>query len=435
MTGKNSATPIPKPSVAIVGGGICGIVCAIALAQGEIPIQADLFESAPKFGEAGAGISLGHNAVQLLRSLGLLPALQKYLGSLNTADQPIIYTSGTDGHEPLYNYPVPDGNETIGMYRPAFIEALAPLVDKDHIHFLKRLVSVDPLEGGKHILRFADGTTHEADVVIGADGIRSVCRDFVTGSAKHVAFSNYVAYRALVKADDLQDCGMKSDLREAMFLFDGDHRRRTHVVTYPIDDKKTINVVALNTDHNVPVGSVDVEGLWVQPASRKELLDLFTGYGPDIIKLLERVFEPSKWYMHMVAPPIKCYSRQRMVIVGDAAHAMLPFLGAGGGQGIEDVYFLSKLLTHPKTNRNSVEDILALFNQYRVPRANSIAQRTIFVGNACQGYGREDRSLKECLTGQFEDIWYYDIDKDIEKALSSLPETRTHRSRESCSIQ
>jgi salicylate hydroxylase len=109
--------------------------------------------------------------------------------------------------------------------RPAFLEALIPILDPQTTHFDKRCTSISQSNQGRHILRFADGTTHEADLIVGADGIKSVARGFVVNNAdNHLVFSNSVAYRGLVSAEALEFAGVKIDLRQKPICFVGNDK-------------------------------------------------------------------------------------------------------------------------------------------------------------------------------------------------------------------
>lgn len=94
---------------------------------------------------------------------------------------------------------------------------------------------------------------------------------------------------------------------------------------------------------------------WVTQASTQELLEVFDDCGPEVKKLLSLIEKPKKWAIHSVDPPLDNFSRGSVALIGDAAHGMCPHLGAGVGQGLEDVRVICQLLTHPQTKLSNVE--------------------------------------------------------------------------------
>lgn len=140
-----------------------------------------------------------------------------------------------------------------------------------------------------------------------------------------------------------------------------------------------INVVAFSARYDIPIGAGNLpEGAsWVEPSTRDELKKVYEGWGPDVSILLDCMPEkPSKWSIHVLYPPLESYTKGRVALLGDAvrhpssasrllgnglilyvlqAHGMLPHMGAGAGQGLEDAFMLSRLLSHPDTNAENIE--------------------------------------------------------------------------------
>lgn len=133
-----------------------------------------------------------------------------------------------------------------------------------------------------------------------------------------------------------------------------------------------INVVAFAANRSVPPGSIEIPlSKWVELATQEELLKQFEGWGPDVRILLEHMPKPTKWSIHGLDPPLESYVHQRVVLVGDSvgsqifqifynpqsrkAHAMQPHLGAGVGQGFEDVLILCELLGHERTTKANLQ--------------------------------------------------------------------------------
>jgi len=307
----------------------------------------------------------------------------------------------------------------LGIYRPVFLDALLPLMDPKAAHFNKRCVSISTLPSGINRIHFSDGTTHDADLVIGADGIKSTSRSAVVGEDKVLQFTNTVAYRGLVPMETLLRDGVKTDLSSRVHGFVGIDK---HLIVFPIKSGKIINVVAFATDNSVPVASVEVVGPWVQPVPQKELLDKYEGWGPDAMILLNHLKTPSKWFIHQLKP-LQTFIRGKIALVGDAAHSMAPHLGSGVGQGFEDVFVLCQLLGHPSTNLSNLEDVLKAYDAVRQPRANMVLERSFRAGVIYESYGKPGYGLDDMaghLAGIWEPIWRHDLDGDVAEAIESL---------------
>jgi len=294
------------------------------------------------------------------------------------------------------------------------------MIDPSLVHFNARCVSVSTVASGSHVLHFAGGSSYEADLVIGADGIKSVVRSFVSDDLKGLAYSNTVAYRAVVPSDTLERAGVTTNLRNQPLNWVGPDK---HIITFPIQARKLINIVVFSTNSGVPVGSVDSPSPWVQSASQEELLGDYSGWGDDVITMLKQIKNPSKWYIHFLDPPLPSYVRQRVVLVGDAAHAMLPHLGAGVGQGFEDVFVLCALLGHARTRARNLDAVLKAYDTIRVPRANMVLEMSTAAGDIYEGRGKGGCSVSDMrsqVTGLWEPVWHHNLAKEVEHAIADI---------------
>ncbi|EIW63965.1 FAD/NAD-P-binding domain-containing protein [Trametes versicolor FP-101664 SS1] len=421
MAQATSQVPI---QVAVVGGGVCGLACAIALQRAGLAVE--LFEAAAAFTEVGAGIGLGPNAIRVLKEFGVLDAVLKKTNPGELKPKGFRFFSGLDGHELVYEYPMSPEDASISMHRAAFLDALVSAVDPRAAHFNKRCtsLSVSPANPARVVVHFADGTTHEADVVLGADGIRSTARDFVQGGVgTGPAFSNTFAYRGLIPRVALEAAGFKTDVKGTPACFMGPSK---HIIVVPIKNGELINVAAFATRYDVPIGSQALpEGArWVEDVSRAELEKEYDGWGPDVAALLRCMPEKaSRWAIHVVHPPLAGYARGRVALIGDAAHGMLPHLGAGASQGLEDAYVLVRLLSHPETNVDNLEAVLKAYSAVRQPRAQSVWDASYRAGSTyhLQGpHGATKEGLCEDLKDMWKPVWHYDFDSDVDTAVDSL---------------
>lgn len=204
--------------IAIVGGGIAGLSLAIALRNRNIPVQ--IYEQAPKFGEIGAGVSFTPNAIAAMDICG--PGVQAAFNRVSTTNGWeskkkvwFDYLDGTQSKPPQNGKAVHQGPEfTImsdigqnGVHRAHFLDELVKLIPQDIANFGKRLRSIDDSKsanGGKLVMNFEDGTSAEADAIVGCDGIKSRVRGAMFGHGSPIArpvYTHKYAYRALVPID------------------------------------------------------------------------------------------------------------------------------------------------------------------------------------------------------------------------------------------
>ncbi|KAF8515185.1 FAD/NAD(P)-binding domain-containing protein [Gautieria morchelliformis] len=404
-------------NVAIVGGGMGGLALAVVLTRGGIKV--DIFEQAPKFDEIGAGVGIGANGVRALRGLGILDTVLEKTGE-PLEKRGFLFMSGLPGHEMIYDYPVLDTDVAMGVHRARFLDALVNLVPADIAHFDKKCNSLSQSESNGVTITFKDGTTHTADIVIGCDGVRSAVRASVVGSPADSKFTRTVAFRGLIsEADGVAALG--GPVHRPMAYLGPDR----HVIVFPLKGKQIINIVVFATDRSRSTeGTVAGPGdTWVVPSSQAEMLGHFVGWGPKVLNLLQHLKNPSKWLLHSVSPPLDSYVREKVALLGDAAHSMLPHLGAGAGQAMEDALLLGKLLTHPSTSLSNVGPVLQAYDSVRRPRANGVLTGSYVAGEIYEYAGPSGPSLeglRKDLTGIFDSVWHRDLDEDCRTAVKFL---------------
>ncbi|KAI0699364.1 FAD/NAD(P)-binding domain-containing protein [Cerioporus squamosus] len=411
--------------VAVVGGGVCGLACAIALHRAGVPVQ--LFEAAAKFGEIGAGIGVGPNAVRTLDKMGLLDAILKKVNPAELMARSFSFYEGlSDSHEAIFTYPTLPEDKAIGIHRAVFLDALVDVFDPSIAHFHKRCTSVteSPTNPKRLLVHFQDETTFEADVVLGADGVKSAVRNFVVdGEDRRLAFSHTVAYRGLIPWPKLQEAGFKINAMDHPVCITGPSK---HFILFPIKDGAIINVVAFSARYDIPIGEGEVneKAQWVETVTRDVLFKEYEGWGPDVQALLKCMPDnPGKWSIHVVHPPLESYAKGRIALLGDAAHAMLPHMGAGAGQGLEDAYFLSRLLSHPETSTDNMEAVLQVYSRIRQPRAQMVWEGSRYAGRVYDMQGPSEptaEGIRKDLGDMYDPVWHHDMEADVERAVTSL---------------
>jgi len=341
---------IAKPRIGIVGGGIGGVALARAMRRNGMEVH--LFERASQFGEVGAGVQMTPNAVKVLTALGLGDDLAR-IGFLPEAMVGLNWESANE----LFRTPLKDqcprlyGANFYHVHRADLHGILSKDIPDASVTFNADCIGVD-VDDDKAVARFKDGSTFEADLIVGADGIHSAVRDSLWGK-DDAKFTGHMCWRALVP------------VKEHPLPFVGPYASfwmgpKAHVVTYYVKGGAAVNIVAVSeTGHWVKES-------WTEPSSTSELLAAYDGWHPNLIRLFEMT-DPSqtfKWGL-FDRDPMSRWARGRATLLGDAAHPMLPFLSQGAAMAIEDAYVLAEALTLHKGNIGAA---LAAYEAERLPR-------------------------------------------------------------------
>jgi len=339
----------PRPHVAIIGGGIGGLLAANALvAQG---VRVSVYEQAPAIGEIGAGVFLTPNSVRHLQRIGLGPAVEKW-GARVGPDSRYFRHDGI----PIAPVQVTDSsgwNATFGMHRADLVEMLANALPAGTVHTGHRCTAFEQ-NGNMGWLSFANGSSAEAEIVIAADGIHSELRRYVFASSRPV-FSGSVAYRGLVPHERVPH--WPTD-RWQMWLGKG-----RHFLAFPVRAGKLINYVGF-----VPTDE-EMKESWSAPGDPDVLRQAFTGWDPRIQQLLGEVQVTFRWALYD-REPLPVWTRQRLSLLGDAAHPMLPHLGQGANQSIEDGMALATILV--RADRKTAPMALHAYERLRRERVAQV---------------------------------------------------------------
>uniref|UniRef100_A0A8H8CPH5 FAD-binding domain-containing protein n=1 Tax=Psilocybe cubensis TaxID=181762 RepID=A0A8H8CPH5_PSICU len=166
---------------------------------------------------------------------------------------------------------------------------------------------------------------------------------------------------------------------------------------------------------------------WVQDVDQEELLKAYEPeFGGDILAIIRLMTRPKRWALHMIYPPLKTYVKDRIALIGDAAHAMVPFIGAGAGQGFEDVYAICRILSHPKVTKSRLSDAFVMYDNYRRPLANKTLEQSLVAGDNLECFipGGEDVT-RQRIRMMYEDqwiqnLWHHDFDEEVTKILEEF---------------
>lgn len=344
------------PKIAIVGGGIGGLSAALALRQRGFEVT--VYEQSPQLGEIGAGVGLAPNAVKAIRSLGL----EKDLLAVSFAAECQVMQNGLDGRT-MSRQPVADsaakfGARHLSVHRADLLDIFVRALPSSCIRTSARCVSVTPGRNSA-VVTFADGATIESDIVVGADGIHSAVRTSLFGQ-EAPRFTGCVCFRALIPAAEVPP---SITMKDAV-LWMGPHG---HIVHYPVRRGEILNVVA-HYDSDAWT-----EESWTRRCDVSELLTTYAGWYPALFDLIRTTRSWYKWALYD-REPLEQWSVGRATLLGDSAHAMLPYLGQGAAMAIEDGCVLAACLT----NASDPDEALAAYEQLRKPRT----RRTVLASRA-----------------------------------------------------
>lgn len=344
------------PPILIAGAGIGGLTAALALQRQGFRVR--VFERAPAVGDVGAGIALGATASRSLYALGLETAL-KAVADAPQASAAFDYRTGQvlGGAFAARKWTAADLVDVNMLHRAdlfAVLRAAVEAQDPQAVHLGSPVVGFEQDDAQATVL-LADGRRFSGQALIGCDGIRSTVRAQMLG-ADAPRRTGRVAYRFLVPiaaAAPFMTAGTAG-------IYVGS---RVAFARYLIRKGTLVNCVAFA---HVP----DVEGeSWSDHASREELLALFEGWHEDVIGLASHapLDTTARWALYD-RDPLDVWVDGRVGLLGDAAHAVLPFLGFGAALGIEDAIVLARCFAQDPDPVAA----LRMYQAARLPRANAV---------------------------------------------------------------
>jgi salicylate hydroxylase len=328
--------------VTVVGGGLGGLTAALSLRQKGI--RTTVLEQAPQLGEAGAGIQTAPNASRVLIGLGLL----KRLEAIRTEPQDQVRRRWKDGSvvalTSLGDYCKQNYNAPYWHYHRADLHKVImdACLDPDGpgpvvtMHTDSKVTGIDRTDPRRPVAVCENGERYEADVLIGADGIRSRVRDLI-GAPDTLRFSGEMAYRALIPGDLIAADPATRWLvdRFQSTIWYGPDR---HLVHYMIRGGEFLNVVAI-----VPAAG-DIERMWTAPATAEEMVDAFQGWDDRVAAMLSKAKDDASCWAMYYRRRDPVWVDGRVALLGDACHAMLPYQAQGGSQAMEDAAVLAEEL-------------------------------------------------------------------------------------------
>lgn len=375
--------------VIVVGGGIGGLAAALGIAK--LGKKVTLLEQAPQFGEVGAGLQIAPNGLRALEALGVLEEVYKqavfprrhvFMDALSGNELSAVRFG--DKFRESFGYPY------IVIHRSDLHSVLLQACQSlDNISFLTnhRLASIE--EFADYVeLRCENGAVLKAEMVIGADGIRSVTRQLVSQDGPVV--SKYVAFRFTVPMSEMT---IDIDWDEKLtWIGPG-----IHLVQYPVRHKSVINQVAVFKSYKYRADSDD----W---GTAEELYQMFAD-SCSLIKESLKFAENGMITKLCDINPLQKWSTNRVTLLGDSAHAMLQYLAQGACQALEDAVCLTEKL---RMNGSDIARALDQYQQERIPRASQVQRGARTWGEIMHAEDSITRMLRNTIMlGRSEDDYKY----------------------------
>ncbi len=373
-----------KLKVAVVGAGMGGLAVAATLRGVGIDVQ--VYEQAGRFGRIGAGIQMMPNSMKVLRGIGV----EERLRQVAFAPFSHLNRDGVSG-EIMRELPMPEtlyGAPYLCMHRADLHDALASAVPADIVHLGKKLTGLDQA-GGTVTLHFADGGKATADAVVGADGVHSIVRDIIVGPDAPI-HKGRIAYRAVFRADLMGGF----DIGPSRTKWWGSDR---HIVIYYT--ARTKNELYFVTSVPESAEWMTKES-WSAKGDVRELRAAYDGFHQDVRNVLNACPDCHKWAI-LEREPLPTWSEGRVVLLGDSAHPMTPYMAQGAATSIEDAAILARCLE--AVDGDDIEGAFKRYEAHRKPRTSVV--QAISSANTWMKGGDGDTSW---LYGY--DAWHADLD-------------------------
>jgi len=374
-----------KLSIAVVGAGMGGLAVAATLRRAGFNV--DVYEQASRFARIGAGIQMMPNSMKVLRGIGVEDRLKE----LAFAPYSHLNRDAYSG-ELMRELPMPEnlyGAPYLCMHRADLHGALASAVPAESIHLNKKLIGLDQ-SGGTVTLRFEDGDRARADAVVGADGVHSIVRDIIVGPDAPI-HKGRIAYRAVFPAALMGGF----DIGPSRTKWWGSDR---HIVIYYTTKAKSEVYFVTSVPEDA---SWLTRESWSAKGDVKDLRAAYESFHQEVRNVLNACPDCHKWAI-LEREPLRRWSDGRVVLLGDSAHPMTPYMAQGAATSIEDAAILVRCLE--AVDGDDIEGAFKRYEAHRKPRT-SVVQAISSANTWMQG-GNNDTSW---LYGY--DAWNANLDR------------------------
>lgn len=373
----------------IIGSGMAGLAAGIAMRQAGYEVE--IYEKTGKLRPAGAGISLWSNGIKVLNKLGLGKEVAAIGGEMNRMEYR-NHQGEVLNHVNLMPLVEQVGQRPYPVSRTDLQQMMLTAFREQDVQMGMRCVEVKQ-DADSATAIFEDGSTATGDVIIGADGIHSVVREYLGGGKVEPRYAGYVNWNGIVEASP--------DLAESdvWVIYVGEGKRASMM---PIGGNRFYFFM----------GCPKPKGTKVEPKDiREELKSTFTGWAQPVQNLIEKL-DPEEVNRLEISDidPLPHLVKGRIALVGDSAHATTPTLGQGGCQAMEDAEVLCRYLV---TTNISVEDAL---KRYEAERKERVAQLVLKARKRTDTiYNKEPD-----LTQQWYEQLKQEEEKDVTDAIAKI---------------
>ncbi|KAK1763153.1 hypothetical protein QBC33DRAFT_459986 [Phialemonium atrogriseum] len=372
---RQQTRPIPQAKlrmdIVVVGAGLGGLAAAIALALRGHSVT--VLEQAPALEEVGAGIQIPSNTSRLLWRWGVFEHLDELAVKPNCINFRRWENGAVIGHTKLE----PDFQQNYGA--PYYVAHRAHL----HRALSERAASlgvavrlnsrVTKYNAESASVTLSDGTVVRGDLVVAADGIKSLARDTLhPNTAAQPSFTGFAAYRATVDVEKMKADPSLLWLLEkpSLNVWIGENR---HVMTYTMAGGKSFNMVLSHIDHSDPA-------TWKSEGVLEDIKREFSGWDSQLMSIISLIDASLKWPLRSGPCLDNWVDRSsRLVILGDAAHAMVPYMSQGAAMAMEDSGALAYVLSQI-SSLGELPFALRTFQDERIRRSGEMREASLVNG-------------------------------------------------------
>ncbi|RPD60746.1 salicylate hydroxylase, partial [Lentinus tigrinus ALCF2SS1-6] len=344
--------------VAVIGAGPAGLGALLALEKIE-GVDVQVYEQARELREVGAGISLHYNTWTVLEKLGVpyIPSESFFRNSDLLRNELWNARTGAVLKKSYDSPDIPEHKRHIRTQRARLQQALLKVAPKERIHLQKRLVQVNVHPSGEVNLDFEDGFSTDVDLVVGADGIRSVVRHAAFPSHT-IAYSGRVGYRSIFPISLVKS--IPGIPLETLFWLGPD----TSLYTTPIGDG--LFEVSGRGPEPKEVGEAVS---WGQPADKETMRRHFVEYHPVARAIVDAIPpETIKQFAFFGGPQLETVVKHGSIaLLGDASHPLSGAFGSGAAFALEDAWTLGRAISHALSHDLPLSQALRLFDETRSP--------------------------------------------------------------------